>query len=270
MAICNRAEATIRNFRTRPHGNFIPADFNDAYLAACLYGERVDYGTSKAYCDIRSDLPAAVGLKTSSAVGVSLAAASHVNVFGTLPKSSELVHAVTEAAKATGRTQAGSVDDSWCATLGGVVVADANAPTQILGRFLAPSDVEVVIFVPSLPQWAAQRRDRRSLLQPYSREFEGLTQHLVRTHDLFGTMTAAGLLTARAFGADTTFLKRALDSGAYAVTLSGKGPSMAALVDTKNVESVVHAWDGQLGRIIRTKPDGKGLQITTTQFSLER
>lgn len=233
----------------------------DPYLLECA---RLAYSSlGVPYPDhleakIYSDVPPKSGLKTSSAVAAAFIDTA-LRAAGLRPRAAQVVAAATAASRRTRITQAGSVDDTWCSVLGGVVVAGSGCETPML-RWAAPEDCEIVILVRENFGTHVHRLDRRALLAPHARKFNSLVARLVTSRDIFEVMTEAAFLMARAFGYGEELLEAALSAGALGVSLSGKGPAIGAVTRVGQSVRVLDAWRGYGGRIIRTRPSGVGLR----------
>lgn len=238
-----------------------PVEGSKSYLTECAKRTLASNGTKAAgqfAFDVQSDVPAGQGLKTSAAVGVATCGASADASDSRLERKA-LVSVSAAAARVCGLTQAGSLDDGWCATAGGVVIADEKSQS-LIDHWRAPDDVDIVIFVPEERTHAAHFVDRRRLMEPYASAFLELSARLLETRDIMTVMTDASYLTARAFGCERTLLDLALRAGALGVSLSGKGPAIAALTRGASGNRVVEAWSRFPGRIIRTTTDNFGVR----------
>jgi shikimate kinase len=217
--------------------------------------------------DIRNSCPPGKGLKTSSALAAAFISSLYA-INERLIDPVEIVKISTEAARAANVTQAGSVDDAFGALLGGVVVAQTN-PIRLIERWDAPDDIEVLILIPAGPPPRVHRLDRVALLRPEANRFAALTEELLSTGNIFEAATEASFLTARAFEYSTEILKSALHAGALAVMVSGKGPATGALVRKGMADSVIEAWEGYAGTIIRTQPDNNGTVASVKNGALQ-
>jgi len=68
----------------------------------------------------------------------------------------------------------------------------------------------------------------------------------------WSALTLNGLLYSAALGYDTSSVRDALQAGAIAAGLSGKGPAVAAIVPNSCVKSVLNAWGSYSEEIIET------------------
>lgn len=212
---------------------------------------------------ISSRVPAGRGLKTSSALGVAATAASF-QALGFHAQIHQIAETASRAATHAQVTQAGSVDDVFASIHGGVVIADCQRG-RLLASSSAPCGYEVLLHVSDEILPVAHRLNRPSVLRPYAASFDGFLQRLVHTSDresaLFGVMTDAALITARALSYPAAPLQAPLSSGAVAVTLSGKGPAIGAVVTPRYVDAVIDSWAAYPGTIIRTRFSNAGLTM---------
>jgi len=69
---------------------------------------------------------------------------------------------------------------------------------------------------------------------------------------LYTAVTLNGFMHSLAFNLDSEAAMKALDAGAIAAGLSGKGPAVVALA-RGNVKKIVKAWKGIEGKVIEAK-----------------
>jgi shikimate kinase len=195
----------------------------------------------------RSEIPLAGGLKSSSA-------AANASVLATLRaidkplQPLEIVKLGVKAAKEVGVTITGAFDDACASFFGGIAVTD-NREMELLRR--EEFDSKVLIFAPARKAFSADTDVKRSrLIAPYVE----IAYELALEGDYERAMTLNGLLYCGALGFGTEHILRALECGIKGVSLSGTGPSYAALVRTEQVKELRSAWEscGIEGRVIET------------------
>lgn len=220
---------------------------------------------------ISSRVPAGRGLKTSSALGVAATAASF-QALGTTGEFQQIAESASLAAARARVTQAGSIDDVFASIHGGIVIADCRR-NRLIDRWLAPNDYDLLLYISNERIPVAHLLDRRLALRPYASCFDDFVHELINASDressLFGVMTKAALITARALAYPTAPLQAALTAGAIAVTLSGKGPAIGAVVEPSYVDAVVDSWAEYPGTIIRTKFSNAGLRMGNKKPSMD-
>jgi len=195
----------------------------------------------------RSEIPLAGGLKSSSAAANATILATLGAIDKTLPPL-EIVKLGVVAAKEVGVTITGAFDDACASFFGGVVITD-NREMELIVREELHS--KVLIFAPAKKAFSANTNVKRSrLIAPYI----DIAYSLALEREYERAMTLNGFLYCGALGFDTEYLLRALECGVKGVSLSGTGPSYAALVSPDQVNELKSAWEscGQEGRIIET------------------
>lgn len=195
----------------------------------------------------RSEIPLAGGLKSSSAAANATILATLRAIDKTLLPL-EIVKLGVIAAKEVGVTITGAFDDACASFFGGVVITD-NRKMELTAREELHS--KVLIFAPTKRAFSADTNVKRSrLIAPYV----DLAYCLALEGEYEKAMTLNGFLYCGALGFDTEYLLRALECGVKGVSLSGTGPSYAALVSPDQVNELKAAWEscGQEGRIIET------------------
>lgn len=211
-----------------------------------------------------SSVPSGTGLKTSSAVITALSSVL-LRSEGRSHSAGHVVEASNAVSRQSGLTQAGSVDDNYAAALGGVVVSQTEG-AKLLARWDAPTGLEVIIAVPRFRGHAAHHSDRTALLRPHREKVEKLLNNLLRSGDVFSVMSEAAFTHCEALGYSPAPLRAALRAGALGVTLSGKGPALAAVIHRASVrDQVLRAWRQILPvgtRILHSRPENVGLMGT--------
>jgi shikimate kinase len=195
----------------------------------------------------RSEVPLAGGLKSSSAAANATVLATLRAIDETLPPL-EIVKLGVLAAKEVGVTVTGAFDDACASFFGGVVLTD-NRQMELLRR--EEYESKVLIFAPDKKAFSAETDVKRSrLIAPYVE----MAYDLALRGDYEQAMTLNGFLYCGALGFDTEYMLRALECGVKGVSLSGTGPSYAALVSDGELKEVRSAWEscGLEGRVIET------------------
>ncbi|MCQ1535830.1 shikimate kinase [Methanosarcina sp. KYL-1] len=194
-----------------------------------------------------SEIPLAGGLKSSSAAANATVLATLEAVGEALPPL-EIVKLGVRAAKEVGVTVTGAFDDACASFFGGVVITD-NREMELVKR--EEFESKVLIFAPARRAFSADTDVKRSrLIAPYVE----LAYGLALEGDYERAMTLNGFLYCGALGFDTEYMLRALECGVKGVSLSGTGPSYAALVGQEQVKELKQAWEscGLEGKVIET------------------
>jgi shikimate kinase len=200
-----------------------------------------------AVVETDSNIPIAVGLKSSSAASNAVALAS-VRALGKKLSDVEVVRLGVEASFTAGVTLTGAFDDAAACYFGGVVVTD-NVKRTILKRFRPKGRLRILIHVPKVKKYTRDvDRDSFISIRP---AIQAAHRSALRG-DYWNSMTLNGLTYSMALGYDTKTTTTAIDSGAVAAGLTGKGPAVAAIVPERKKDDVRAAWRRFRGRIIET------------------
>jgi shikimate kinase len=198
----------------------------------------------------QSEIPIASGLKSSSTA----ANAAVLATLDAIGEEMELIEAAkigVAAARETGVTITGALDDALASMLGGVVVTD-NREMKLLKRDELESDV--LLLVPERRLFSKDTDIKRSRLIGSLAE---VAFDLAMRGDYGRAMTLNGFIYCGALGLPAEPLLVALENGAWGTSLSGTGPSYAALVGVDELEALESAWSNLGGRVIRTKVNNK-------------
>jgi len=212
--------------------------------------ERLGYSYG-AVVRTKSDIPVASGLKSSST-------AANATVLATLDALQEDMDPIeaakigVAAARKAGVTITGALDDALASMLGGVVVTD-NREMQLMKR--EELDTPVVILSPDRKLFSGETSVSRSrLISPVA----DVVYDLAMRGDYGRAMTINGLAYCAALGLSAEPMLLALQAGARGASLSGTGPSYAAIIDESKVEELEAAWKPLGGKVIRTYSNNKG------------
>lgn len=197
-----------------------------------------------------SNIPAAVGLKSSSAAANAVALAT-ISALGEEQDDDAVVAIAVEASIEFGTSLTGAYDDSFVSYHGGAVLTD-NYRKKVEKILDVPRDVRILIFVP--PRKTRTGQLDRAKFAPI-RRISDLAHSEASNGYLWDAITLNGLAIASVLGEDPRPALSAIEAGALGAGLSGKGPAVAAIVDEKSVKPVRKAFEKFEGRIIETKPN---------------
>jgi shikimate kinase len=201
-----------------------------------------------AIVETQSNIPIAVGLKSSSAVANAVSLAC-VKALGKRISDIQIVKLGVEASLRAEVTVTGAYDDACACYLGGVVVTD-NSRMRILKRFKPKGRLRVLVHVPNQKKYT--RDIDRAPLKSIQSAIQVAHKEALRGN-YWNALTLNGLAYSSAFGYDTAASIEALSAGALAAGLSGKGPAIAAIVPDSKAGCVRSAWRHLRGRILETK-----------------
>lgn len=186
---------------------------------------------------VRSTIPPARGLKSSTAVGTAVAWAT-ARACGREPTPHEVAALTAETGRAIGTSATGAFDDALAGLLPGLVVTDNRTDTE-LKRFSFDPDLAVALWVPG------RRHPRSSAVRARFRRERTLARRAVDAA-LAGewerAMQANTALVERAMGYRYAPLHAAVrNAGAIASGVSGLGPTFAAVAPERRLTTIVRA-----------------------------
>lgn len=202
----------------------------------------------------QSEVPIARGLKSSSAA----ANATILAALSALGKELDALNAIklgVRAAKEVGVSITGAFDDACASFLGGLVITD-NRENVLIKRV----EYEAIALI-YVPEKLAYTKDvdveRIKTIAP----FIEIAFELALKEEFEKAMTLNGLLYCSALGYDPAPIISALENGARAAGLSGKGPALIALASEEKADRIRECWQSLRGRIITSRVNNTGAKI---------
>jgi len=195
-----------------------------------------------------SNIPAARGLKSSSAAANAVALAT-VAALGEMLDDLEVVKLGVDAAFDAKVTVTGAFDDACASYFGGGVVTD-NLKRKLLKRVALPDDLAVLFHVPSKKAYTADSDvNKLKTVKPlvevaYKEAMEG---------NFWVALSLNGVIYSSALGYDVSVASDALAAGALAAGLCGKGPAVTAVVSSDKIDSVRTALQRHEGEILQAR-----------------
>jgi shikimate kinase len=243
VTVTNRPGVFIARNRSDPRENTMLAK-EAARGVFARFGADKRFG---AVVETTSNIPIAVGLKSSSAASNAVTLAS-LHALGRKISDIEVVRLGVQASFRAGVTLTGAFDDACACYFGGVVITD-NVKRRILKRFRPKRGFRVFIHVPNGKRYTGDL-DQFSFrsIRPFIR---AASDSALRG-DYWDSLTLNGMIYSMALGYGTETTTAALDSGAVAAGLTGKGPAVAAIVPEAKMGNVRAAWRRIKGQVIET------------------
>jgi shikimate kinase len=251
VKLWTRAKVTLTNQAGVFRGRIVGDPTEDTSLIETTarhvfskFGADREFG---ALVETQSNIPIAVGLKSSSAASNAVALAS-LNVLGRKANDLETVKLGVKASLQAGVSITGAFDDACACYLGGLVVTD-NKRRRILKRFRPTGNLRVLIQIPNRKKYTSDvdptclRGAGSSVQIAHQEAFKG---------NYWDALTLNGLIYCKALGYDSKPMREAFRMGSIATGLTGKGPAFVAIVPDRNAERVLSAWEGFPGKVIRT------------------
>ena len=205
-----------------------------------------------------SNIPTAVGLKSSSAAANSVALAT-ASALGEETDDDVLVEIGVEASLECGVSLTGAYDDSFASWYGGAVLTD-NKSRKVEKVLKLPENIRFIILVPPRRTLTGSLDARR--FAPIKRILELAYAEASNGH-MWDALTLNGIAFSAVLGEDPRPALYALQAGALGAGLSGKGPAVVAAVEENNSKSVRQAFEKFHGRIIETEPNLSRARVET-------
>ncbi len=197
-----------------------------------------------------SNIPTAVGLKSSSAAANAVALATS-SALDREPDDDVLVEIGVEASIECGVSLTGAYDDSFASWHGGAVLTD-NDRRKVEKVLKVPENIRIIILVP--PRQTLTGDLDRGRFAPVKRICELAYLEADNGH-VWDALTLNGLAFSAVLGEDPRPALSAIEAEALGAGLSGKGPAVVAAVEEKNSKKVCQAFEKFNGRIIETQPN---------------
>src|SRR5437588_10309492 len=214
---------------------------------------KTDLEKNKITVLIKSEIPSGYGLKSSSAISsvVSLACAK---LFKPKITDLEILKYGVEASIQTKVSITGAFDDACACYFGGFVVTD-NTNLKIVKSEKAPEDLVAIIFIPR-----SRRRGNVRKLKILDGVFLQAWA-LASNSDYWNAMMLNGLATSTILNSDPRVLTDLVESGALAASVSGNGPSIAAIAKKENVSNVKKVFASIEGTTIISNINNKKAEV---------
>src|SRR5574341_1146367 len=208
---------------------------------------------SKLRISLKSDIPSGYGLKSSSAISsvISLACAK---LFRSQIDDFEVLRHGVEASIESKVSITGAFDDACACYFGGFVVTD-NHNMKIVKSEKAPEDLSAVIFIPK-----SRKRGNVKKLKILGGVF-AQAWSLASNSDYWNAMLLNGLATSAILNSDPRILTDLVEAGALGASVSGNGPSIAAVTKKANVPSVKKVFSSSEGTTIVSDINNKKAEV---------
>ena len=195
-----------------------------------------------------SNIPIARGLKSSSAAANAVALAT-VAALGKTLDDIAVVKLGVEAAFDAKVTVTGAFDDACASFFGGAVVTD-NLKRKLLKRATLPDDLTVLFNVPARKAYTYDSDvERLKTVKPLVE----IAFKEVMKENFWTALSLNGIIYSSALGYDASVALDALEAGALAAGLCGKGPAVTAVVSSDKIDVVKTALQRHEGEILQAR-----------------
>jgi shikimate kinase len=208
-----------------------------------------DLEKNKISITLNSEIPLGYGLKSSSAISSAVALAC-AKIFKPRLTDQQILLAGVEASIETKVSITGAYDDACSCYFGGFNVTD-NEKKKRIHHEKIPSNLIAVIFIPK-----NRKRGNLKNLKTLTNVFENAWE-LARRSKYWDAMTINGLATSTLLNSDPKIITSLLEKGALGASVSGNGPSIAAITKKENESDIKKIFSTLEGNIIVSKVNNK-------------
>lgn len=214
---------------------------------------KTDLEKNKITVLVKSEIPSGYGLKSSSAIS-SVVSLACTKLFRPKITDWEVLKSGVEASIQTKVSITGAFDDACACYFGGFVVTD-NTNLRIVKSEQAPEDLAATIFIPR-----SRKRGNVKKLKILDGVFSQAWT-LASNSDYWNAMMLNGLATSTILSSDPRILTDLVESGALAASVSGNGPSIAAIAKKENVSNVKKVFASMEGTTMISDINNKKAEV---------
>ena len=212
-----------------------------------------DLEKNKISITLNSEIPLGYGLKSSSAISTAVALAC-AKIFKPKLTDQQILLAGVDASIESKVSITGAYDDACSCYYGGFNVTD-NEKRKRVHHEKIPSNLIAVIFLPK-----NRKRGNLKNLQTLSSVFEN-AWNLARNANYWEAMIINGLATATLLNSDTKIISNLLEKGAIGASISGNGPSIAAITKKENESNIKKVFSTLEGSVIVSKVNNQKADV---------
>ena len=212
-----------------------------------------DLEKNKITITLTSEIPTGYGLKSSSAIS-SVVALGCAKIFKPKLTDQQIILAGVDASIETKVSITGAYDDACSCYYGGFNVTD-NGKRNRVHFEKAPTNLIAIIFIPK-----NRKRGNIKKLKILSPVFNNAWE-LAKETKYWESMTINGLATSSILNSDPKIIVELIEKGALGASVSGNGPSNAAIVKKDNESNVKKIFNALDGNIIVSKINNKKAEV---------
>lgn len=227
-------EVVARPTAPAPADRIAPGSSDTPIVRAAIRAARRDAGAgapAAVALRVRSEVPPACGLKSSSAVAVAVYLAV-LRSSGADPSAEPAARAVAEAARAAGQSATGAFDDNLAAADGGLWVTD-NRRDRVLRHDPPERELSVVLWIPP-----GTHPPSPTLAEALQDEGPSPAVALALAGRAWEALEANAAEVEARLGLPPTDRPALRARGALAAGVSGLGPARAVVVPTDRARTI--------------------------------
>lgn len=208
---------------------------------------------TKLNLSLDSEIPTGYGLKSSSAISSAVALAA-AKLFKQKIDDSKILLAGVNASIETKVSLTGAYDDACACYYGGFMVTD-NYKRKIISSKKAPTNLKVVIFIPK-----SRKRGNIKKLKTLNSVFER-AWNFAKNSDYWNAMILNGFATSSILNSDPRLITNLVEKGAIGASISGNGPSIAAVTKESNISAIKKVFSSLEGKVSVAEINNKRAEV---------
>ena len=212
-----------------------------------------DLEKNKITVTLTSEIPTGYGLKSSSAISSAVALAC-AKIFKPKLTDHQILLSGVEASIESKVSITGAYDDACSCYYGGFNVTD-NGKRKRIQFEKVPTNLIAVIFIPK-----NRKRGNLKKLKILSPIFNNAWE-LAKEKKYWESMIINGLATSTILNSDPKIIVDLIEKGALGASVSGNGPSFAAIVKKENESNIKKIFGALEGNIIVSKVNNKKAEV---------
>jgi len=208
---------------------------------------------TKLKISLDSEIPTGYGLKSSSAISTAVAMVC-AKLFKPGMSDFEILNAGVSASIETKVSLTGAYDDACACYYGGFVVTD-NHRKKLVHSEKCLNRVSAVIFIPK-----SRKRGNIRKLKVSSSDFEH-AWNLAKKSDYWNAMILNGLATSAILSSEPKIIPKLIEGGALGASVSGNGPSIAAIVRNDSISKIKKIFSSLDGNTTVSEINNKKAEV---------
>jgi len=208
---------------------------------------------TKLKISLDSEVPTGYGLKSSSAISTAVAMVC-AKLFKPGMSDFEILNVGVTASIETKVSLTGAYDDACACYYGGFVVTD-NHKKKLVHSEKCLNHVSAVIFIPK-----SRKRGNIRKLKVSSSDFEH-AWNLAKKSDYWNAMILNGLATSAILSSEPKIIPKLIENGALGASVSGNGPSIAAIVRNDSISKIKKIFSSLDGNTTVSEINNKKAEV---------
>jgi len=207
----------------------------------------------KLKVSLDTEIPTGYGLKSSSAISTAVAMTC-AKLFKPNMNDTEILNAGVMASIETKVSLTGAYDDACACYYGGFVVTD-NHKKKLVHSEKCLNRVSAVIFIPK-----SRKRGNVRKLKALSNAFDQ-AWNLAKKSDYWNAMILNGLATSAILSSEPKIIPKLIENGALGASVSGNGPSIAAIVRNDSISKIKKVFSSLDGSTTISEINNKKAEV---------